>query len=49
MLVLKPKGRGRWAPVTVRIEGKRAAPLLVKAGELFRLGGIEWRVCEVKA
>jgi hypothetical protein len=46
-LSLKPKGRGRWTPVTLSIESPRAAPLLVRAGQLLTLGGVVWRICKV--
>jgi len=47
MLILKPRGRGRWASMTVTLEGKRASPLLIRAGQLLTLGGIVWRICRV--
>ena len=47
MLILRPQGRGNWAPVVMAIEGARAAPLLVKAGQLITLGGIVWRISKV--
>jgi hypothetical protein len=47
MLVLKPKGRGNWAQITLAIEGKRASPLLIRAGQLLTLGGIVFRICRV--
>lgn len=47
MLILRPKGRGNWKPVVVAIEGQRAAPLLVRAGQTVMLGGVVWRICKV--
>lgn len=47
MLILKPKGRGRWTPITMAIEGPRASPLLIRAGQLITLGGVVWRICRV--
>lgn len=47
MLILKPQGRGNWASLTVAIEGKRASPLLVRAGQLLTLGGVVFRICKV--
>lgn len=47
MLVLKPKGRGNWASLTVAIEGKRASPLLIRVGQTFQLGGVVWRIAKV--
>lgn len=49
MLLLKPVGRGNWAPLTLRLDGTRAKPLLVRVGELINLAGVTWRVCEVRA
>lgn len=47
MLILKPKGRGRWNSITMRIEGERASPLLIRAGQTLVLGGVVWRICSV--
>ena len=47
MLILKPRGRGNWRTVTLRIEGDRAAPLLIKVGDTLPLGGVVWRVAQV--
>lgn len=47
MLLLKPKGRGNWATATMAIESARLAPLLVRVGATFELGGVLWRVCKV--
>ena len=47
MLILRPKGRGNWTPITMAIEGARAAPLLVKVGALVTLGGITWRIARI--
>lgn len=56
MLILKPKGRGRWAPVTVTVQGKHAHVLgdllahgQLRPGATFELGGVRWRVCEVRS
>lgn len=48
-LTIKPKGRGNWRAMTMRIEGDRASPLLVRAGQLLMLGGVIFRICAVKA
>jgi len=49
-LVVKPKGRGRWSPMTVRIDARRRGlALIVKPGETFSLGGVVWRICAVQA
>ena len=47
MLILKPKGRGNWAPVTMVVDGDRATPLLIKVGETVTLAGIVFRICKV--
>ena len=49
MLLLKPVGRGNWAPLTLRLDGTRAQPLLVRVGDRIELAGVTWRVCEVRA
>lgn len=48
MLILKPQGRGNWAPLTVTIEGKRAAPLFFQVGGFFTITGRIYRICEVR-
>lgn len=48
MLTLKPKGRGNWKPITMRVEGDRANPLLVKVGDSLMLAGIVFRICNIK-
>ena len=49
ILTLKPIGRGNWSTLTLRLDGTRAQPLLVRVGELINLAGVTWRVCEVMA
>ena len=48
-LILKPKGRGRWATVVLQVHGHRAAPLLVKPGDPVTLAGVVFRIVEVLA
>jgi len=49
MLICKPKGRGNWKPITVHVDGARATlPMFVRVGELLTLGGVVWRICEVR-
>jgi hypothetical protein len=48
MILARPQGRGNWKPMLIQFQGDRAAPLLVKVGELFSFGGIVWRVVEVR-
>jgi hypothetical protein len=47
MLTLKPAGRGNWKSIVMAIEGERASPLLIRAGQLLELGGVVWRICKV--
>lgn len=49
MLILKPKGRGNWSPVTVDIKGQRAGPLLFRVGTYVLLGGVTFRIHKVLA
>ena len=46
-LLLKPKGRGNWAPLELTITGSRAQPLLFRIGELITLAGIVYRIHKV--
>jgi hypothetical protein len=48
-LILKPRGRGNWAALTVTIKGKHIAPLNVAVGALLTIGGIVFRVCKMSA
>lgn len=47
MLICRPPGRGNWAPVVLTVEGKRASPLLIRAGQRFTLGGLVLRIARV--
>ena len=47
-LVLKLKGRGNWTSVVMALDGVRVSPLLIRAGQTFTLGGVVWRICEVR-
>ena len=47
MLLLRPIGRGNWTPLIVAIEGKRAAPMLVRRGDRLPIGGVVYRVAKV--
>ncbi len=47
MLVLVPQGRGNWAAVTMRIDGRHVTPLSVRVGQLLTLGAVVFRVCQV--
>lgn len=48
MLVLRPKGRGNWSPLQLSVTGRRVSPLLVRVGQTITLGGVVFRICEVK-
>lgn len=48
-LILKPKGRGNWSPITIEVTGRRALPLLIQRGQTMTLGGLVWRICRVIA
>ena len=49
MLVLKPRGRGNWSTLELRIDGSRAQPLLFRVGESITLAGVVYRICKVAA
>lgn len=48
-VIVSPVGRGRWARMTLRYAGPQLAPFTVRVGERFELGGVTWRVHEVRA
>lgn len=47
-VLLKPCGRGRWHVLTMRIEGVHLAPFTVAVGAVWVLGGVNFRVAEVR-
>jgi hypothetical protein len=47
MLTLKPRGRGNWSTVTLIVSGARAAPLLIRVGQILTLGDVQFRICKV--
>lgn len=47
-LILRPKGRGNWAVTTLVLEGTHALPILIRAGQTFSLGGVQFRIVQVK-
>lgn len=49
MLVLRPIGRGNWAPLRMVLDGSRAQPLLFRVGSTIELAGLTFRICEVHA
>lgn len=48
MLTLKPRGRGNWSPLYLRVTGAHLPFLTVRPGEFVVLGGVVFRVCEVR-
>lgn len=48
-LILRPPGRGNWAPLVLHVQGQRAAPLLVRVGDRLPIGGQVYRVSKVMA
>lgn len=47
-VLCKPIGRGRWTPMLLTYAGPQLAPFTVRLGERFTMGGVTWRVCEVR-
>jgi hypothetical protein len=47
MLILRPRGKGNWAPLVLAIEGRRASPLLIRVGQLVTLGDLVFRISKV--
>lgn len=47
-VILRPRGRGRWHPVTMTLTGKRAESLFVQREQRIVIGGITWRIVEVR-
>lgn len=45
-IVLKPKGRGNWRPLLMKLEGERGG-LFIRPGQTIFLGGVTWRICKV--
>lgn len=47
ILVLRPLGRGNWAPLRMELDGTRAQPLLFRVGSVIELAVAKFRICEV--
>ncbi len=47
-LVLKPAGPGNWAVTLMTLEGRCFRSFVLKPGDRFPMGGVVWRVCEVR-
>ncbi len=45
-LALVPKGRGRWKPMVMRLEGARG-PLLFAVGQVIDMAGVRWRIASI--
>lgn len=48
MLTLKPRGRGNWRPLYLRVSGAHLPFLTVRPRDLVTLGGVVFRVCAVQ-
>lgn len=48
-VLCKPIGRGNWRRLRLVIDGVHLAPFTVAIGERFTMGGVTWRVVEVRA
>ena len=48
MLILKPKGRGNWRTSTMVLNGAHQLPMLVTVGQTITIGGVVFRICEVR-
>lgn len=48
MLILKPKGRGNWRTLVLQVSGHHLPGLTVRPGDVVPLGGVLFRVCEVR-
>jgi hypothetical protein len=46
-LLLRPRGRGNWVVVTMRLDGARVESLFVQPGQTFFFGGLTWRIVSV--
>ncbi len=46
-VICKPYGRGNWKSTTFTIEG-RLGQIDIQRGMRLDIGGIMWRVCEVR-
>jgi hypothetical protein len=48
MILCRPVGKGNWHLMRLSTEGPLGLLGLVKVGHRFELGGITWRVVEVR-
>lgn len=46
-VILKPVGRGNWAPLRIVYSGAQVLPLFVKPGDRMTFAGVTWRVHRV--
>lgn len=47
-VIAKPIGRGNWTAIALTYAGPQLAPFTVAVGERFTLGGVVWRIAEVR-
>ena len=46
-VIAKPTGRGNYAVITIEIKGRHMTPLMVRPGDRFTLGLVQFKVVEV--
>lgn len=47
-LLAKPQGRGNWRPLTIKLDGPLLGAIVIRPGERITLGGVIYRICEVR-
>ena len=47
-LILRPIGRGNWRTTSLQISGGHALPMEFRVGQRLPLGGVVFRICEVR-
>lgn len=48
MLILKPIGRGKWRPMHIEVDERRVPPMFVAVGQRITIGGVIFRIHEVR-
>jgi hypothetical protein len=48
-VILRPMGGGNWSPVELQVDGGRIPPELLKVDQQLTLGGMVFRISEVRA
>ena len=46
-LILRPRGRGNWSPVTCVMTGEWVFPIMYFVGGTITMGGTQWRISKV--